>query len=259
MQLKGKVAVVTGGANGIGEASCRAFAAAGAQVVVADREADAARRVAAEIGGLAVECDVSREAEVVALVEQATRHFGVIDLMFSNAGVSVGGKLEIPFDGWQRAWEVNVMSQVYAARAVLPQMLARGEGYLLQTASAAGLLTVGDPSYAVTKHGSVAFSEWLSVQYGERGITVSCFCPQGVRTRMLLGSSSGVGRDALMKGSVSPEDAATAIVDGLGAESFFILTHPEVLEYVRRKAADEERWLRGMRRYAGTAAKPDGQ
>lgn len=253
MKLKGRVVVVTGGGNGIGAASCRAFAAEGARVVVADIEGQSAQHVASAIDGLAVACDVGREADVVSLVNRATRHFGRVDLFFSNAGLAVGGGLETKTADWQRVFSVNVMAQVFAARAVLPQMLARGEGYLLQTASAAGLLSVSDPSYAVAKHGAVAFSEWLSIQYGERGIRVGCFCPQGVRTRMLLGSADGGDRDALIAGSVSPEEAAAAIVAGIDAERFFILTHPEVLDYVRRKADDEDRWLRGMRRFQRTA------
>lgn len=257
MKLNGKVAVVTGGGNGIGAATCRAFAAAGARVVVADLEGRSAQHVASAIDGLAVACDVAREEDVVALVEKATKHFGRIDLFFSNAGLAVGGGLETATQDWQRVFAVNVMAQVFAARAVLPQMLARGEGYLLQTASAAGLLSVSDPSYAVAKHGSVAFSEWLSIQYGERGIRVGCFCPQGVRTRMLLGSLDGGDRDALIAGSVTPEEAAQTIVRGIDEERFFILTHPEVLDYVRRKADDEDRWLRGMRRFQGTARKAD--
>lgn len=257
MKLNGKVVVVTGGGNGIGAATCRAFASEGARVVVADLEGRAAQHVASAIDGLAVACDVSREDEVVALVARATKHFGPIDLFFSNAGLAVGGGLETKTADWQRVFSVNVMAQVFAARAVLPQMLARGEGYLLQTASAAGLLSVSDPSYAVAKHGAVAFSEWLSIQYGDRGIRVSCFCPQGVRTRMLLGSAQGGDREALIAGAVSPEEAARAIVAGIDAEQFFILTHPEVLDYLRRKADDEDRWLRGMRRFQGTEGKPD--
>jgi len=256
MKLQGKVAVVTGGGNGIGAAACRAFAAEGAKVVVADLEAGAAEGVASEIGGLAVGCDVSREADMVALVDRATRHFGAVDLFFSNAGLAVGGGLETSIEDWQRVFAVNVMAQVLAARAVLPQMLARGQGYLLQTASAAGLLSVSDPSYAVAKHGSVAFSEWLAIQYGERGIGVSCFCPQGVRTRMLLDSADGGDREALLAGAVTPEQAAQVIVRGLDDERFFILTHPEVLDYLRRKAGDEDRWLRGMRRFQGTSRRP---
>ena len=257
MKLNGRVVVVTGGGNGIGAATCRAFASEGARVVVADLEGRSAQHVASAIDGLAVACDVSREDEVVALVARATKHFGPIDLFFSNAGLAVGGGLETKTVDWQRVFSVNVMAQVFAARAVLPQMLARGEGYLLQTASAAGLLSVSDPSYAVAKHGAVAFSEWLAIQYGDRGIRVSCFCPQGVRTRMLLGSADGGDREALIAGSVSPEQAAREIVAGIDAERFFILTHSEVLDYVRRKADDEDRWLRGMRRFQGTARKPD--
>jgi NAD(P)-dependent dehydrogenase (short-subunit alcohol dehydrogenase family) len=256
MQLQGKVTVVTGGGNGIGAASCRAFAAEGAHVVVADLDGAAAEQVAAQIGGLAVGCDVTQEAEVQALVERATRHFGAVDLFFSNAGLAVGGGLDTPIGDWQRVFAVNVTAQVLAAQAVLPQMLARGEGYLLNTASAAGLLSVSDPSYAVAKHGSVAFAEWLAIQYGERGIRVGCFCPQGVRTRMLLESADGGDREALLAGSVSPEQAAMTLVRGIADERFFILTHPEVLDYVRRKADDEDRWLRGMRRFQGTARKP---
>ena len=256
MKLQGKVAVVTGGGNGIGAASCRAFASAGARVVVADLEREAAERVAADIGGLAVPCDVTREDQVQALVDTATRQYGAVDLFFSNAGLAVGGGLDTPTAAWERVFNVNVMAQVFAARAVLPQMLARGEGYLLQTASAAGLLSVSDPSYAVAKHGSVAFSEWLSIQYGDRGIRVSCFCPQGVRTRMLLESADGGDREALLAGSVSPKEAAQTIVRGLDDERFFILTHPEVLDYLRRKTGDEDRWLRGMRRFQGTARPP---
>lgn len=254
MKLEGKVAVVTGGANGIGLATCRAFKAAGARgIVVADLDGDAAQAAAAEVGGIAVRTDVSREDEVVGLVERARAAYGQVDLFFSNAGMAVGGGIETPNAQWDRVWQVNLMAHVFAARALLPEMLERGEGYLLSTASAAGLLSVSDPSYAVTKHGAVAFAEWLSIQYGDRGIKVSCFCPQGVRTRMLLGSADGGDRENLLKGSVPPEDAARAIVQGIDDERFLILTHPEVIDYVQRKAADEDRWLRGMRRFQNTA------
>lgn len=257
MKLAGKVAVVTGGANGIGLATCRAFRAAGARgIVVADLDGDAAQRAADEIGGVAVRTDVSREEEVIALVARAREAYGRVDLFFSNAGMAAGGGLETPNPQWDRAWQVNLMAHVFAARAVVPEMIERGEGYLLSTASAAGLLSVSDPSYAVTKHGAVAFAEWLSIQYGDRGIKVSCFCPLGVRTRMLLGSADGGDRENLLKGSVEPEVAAQAIVEGIDAERFLILSHPEVLEFVRRKAADEDRWLRGMRRFQNTARTP---
>ena len=188
MKLEGKVVVVTGGANGIGSALSRRFAAEGAAgVVVADMDVAGAEKVAAEIGGLAVKTDVSRDVDVQGLVEQATAAYGRIDLFCSNAGIGgfVGGT-EVPNDEWQRIWEINVMAHVYAARAVLPAMLARGEGYLLQTVSAAGLLTqIGSAPYSVTKHAAMAFAEWLSITYGDAGITVSALCPQGVRTRML--------------------------------------------------------------------------
>lgn len=256
MKLAGKVAVVTGGGNGIGQAMCRAFAAQGARgVVVADLEADAAQRTAQEIGGVAFACDVSREADVQALIEHARASYGEIDLFCSNAGLAVGGGLETSDADWKRVMDVNLTAHVHAARALVPQMLERGEGYLLQTVSAAGLLSVSDPSYVVAKHAALAFAEWLSITYGDHGIRVSCFCPQGVRTRMLLGSSGGADLPVLLEGSVSPEEAAQAVVDGLDAERFLILTHPEVRDYVRRKAEDPDRWLRGMRRFQGTGKK----
>lgn len=254
MKIEGKVAVVTGGGNGIGQALSRALAAAGARgVVVVDLEGDAARATADEIGGLAVRCDVSREDEVQALIDRARDAYGDIDLFCSNAGLALGGGLETTDSDWRRVMDVNLMAHVYAARHLVPRMLERGEGYLLQTVSAAGLLSVSDASYAVAKHAALAFSEWLSITYGDHGIKVSCFCPQGVRTRMLLGSSGGADLPTLLEGSVSPEQAAQVILEGLEAERFLILTHPEVRDYVRRKAEDPDRWLRGMRRFQGTA------
>src|SRR5215471_10702330 len=190
MNLQDKVVVVTGGAKGIGRALCRRFAAEGARgVVVADLDAEGAAKVAKETGGLAVTTNVTSEADIVGLVNQTIDAFGPIDLFCSNAGIGgATGGAEVPNEVWQQIWDVNLMAHIYAARAVLPGMLARGEGYLLHTASAAGLLTqIGAAPYAVTKHGAVAFAEWLSMTYGEAGIKVSCLCPQGVRTRMLLG------------------------------------------------------------------------
>ncbi|HJV87744.1 MAG TPA: SDR family NAD(P)-dependent oxidoreductase [Noviherbaspirillum sp.] len=250
MKLKDKVVVVTGGGNGIGEAMARRFAQEGARaVVVADLDGEAAARVASEIGGVGVKVNVAVEKELVALVNDTLARYGHIDLFCSNAGVSIGQGLETTDAGWEKAWSVNVMAHVYAARAVLPSMLERGEGYLLQTASAAGLLSISDASYAVTKHGAVAFAEWLSITYGDRGIKTSCFCPMGVRTNMLLGSVSEVDQPALLATAVSPETAADAVLRGLEEERFLILTHPEVLEYARRKSADYDRWLNGMRRF----------
>lgn len=252
MKLKDKVAVITGGGNGIGAAMARRFARDGARaLVLADLDGDAARRVAGEIGPVAtgVQVDVSREDQVAALVQDTIARHGCIDLFASNAGVSISKGLETTDAEWELAWSVNLMAHVYAARAVVPHMLERGEGYLLQTASAAGLLSISDASYAVTKHGAVAFAEWLSITYGNRGIKVSCFCPMGVRTNMLLNSVGEVDQQTLLQGAVAPEDAADAIAAGLDEERFLILTHPEVLEYIRRKTGDYDRWLRGMRRY----------
>jgi len=249
MKLANRVAVVTGGASGIGRALCRRFAAEGARgVVVADLDAVGAESVAREIGGLAVATDVSREGDMVALAERATSAYGHIDLFCSNAGIGLEGGVEVPDDGWQRIWSINLMAHIYAARAVLPGMLARGEGYLLQTASAAGLLTqIGSAPYAVTKHAAVALAEWLATTYGDRGIRVSCLCPQGVRTRMLESAAGGMG-SFLLDGALEPQQVADAVVAGLEAERFLILPHPEVGEYLRRKADDYDRWLRGMRR-----------
>lgn len=247
MELADKVVVVTGGASGIGRALSLRFAAEGARAVaVADRDADGAQRVAAEIGAraIAVPTDVSVEAEVRRLVEVTEEAHGPIDLFCSNAGIATGGGVDATDDEWQRIWDINVMAHVFAARAVLPGMLARGEGYLLNTASAAGLLTqIGSAPYAVTKHAAVALAEWLSVTHGDQGIKVSCLCPQGVRTPML-----GDGGALLGPGAIEPEQVAEAVVAGLRAEEFLILPHPEVREYFRRKGDDYERWLNGMRR-----------
>lgn len=235
---------------GIGRALCQRFAAEGARaVVVADLEFDKAQQVAAEIGGVAVKTDVSNEADIINLVKQATEQFGRIDLFCSNAGI-IGkpGGAEVSNEDWQEIFGVNVMAHIYAARAVLPQMIARGEGYLLQTASAAGLLTqIGSAPYSVTKHAAVAFAEWLSITHADRGVKVSCLCPQGVRTRMLLGED-GTGENFLVAGSVSPEEVADCVIKGLAEERFLILPHPEVADYFQRKANDYDRWLRGMRR-----------
>ena len=249
MQLYDKVIVVTGGAGGIGAALCRRFAAEGARgVVVADRDSEGAHRVAAECGGVAIAADVAVEPDVVGLVERATAACGPIDLFCSNAGIITAGGVELPDAEWQRIWNVNVLAHVYAARAVLPGMLARGAGYLLQTASAAGLLTqIGSAPYSVTKHAAVALAEWLAVTYGDAGIKVSCLCPQGVSTEMLRQGSGGIA-DLLRETALTPEAVADAVVAGLAAEQFLILPHPEVAEYFRRKASDHDRWLRGMRR-----------
>jgi NAD(P)-dependent dehydrogenase (short-subunit alcohol dehydrogenase family) len=248
MQLSGKVCVVTGGANGIGRALALRLACEQAIVIVADRDAEGASATAREVGGLAVTVDVSQEADIARLVDTVTKSRGRIDLFCSNAGIMVEGGEETPDAEWQRIFGVNVMAHIYAARAVLPQMLERGEGYLLQTVSAAGLLSqIGSAPYAVTKHAALAFAEWLSITYGDRGIRVSAICPQGVQTAMLLGSGTGTAR-FLADTAVTPEQVAGAAIEGIQAERFLILPHPEVAEYFRRKAADYDRWLRGMRR-----------
>ncbi len=249
MQLKDKVAVVTGGANGIGRALCRRFAIEGARgVVVADCEPRATQAAAEEIGGLPVVVDVAREDDMRRLVDEATSQFGQIDLFCSNAGIATGGGVEAPDADWQRIWEVNLMAHVYAARAVLPQMLKRGDGYLLQTASAAGLLSaIGSAPYSVTKHAAVALAEWLSITHGP-AIKVSCLCPQGVFTNMLMGPDVGEATKFLRAEAISPEEVAEFVIQGLATEKFLILPHPIVAEYCQRKAVDHDRWIRGMRR-----------
>jgi NAD(P)-dependent dehydrogenase (short-subunit alcohol dehydrogenase family) len=252
MQLRDKVIVVTGGASGIGQALCRRFAEEGARAVVAaDLNEKGARAVADEINGLGVKCDVSVEADVQRVVTLTERHYGPIDLFCSNAGIFFGDGPEgmatsLPNDRWQRMWEVNVLSHVYAARAVLPGMIARGGGYLLQTASAAGLLNqIGDAAYSTTKHAAIGFAESLAITHGDQGIKVSVLCPQGVATPMLAGlESSPQAGDGLL----SAEAVAEAVVEGLASEQFLILPHAQVLTYMQRKSSDYDRWLGGMRR-----------
>jgi NAD(P)-dependent dehydrogenase (short-subunit alcohol dehydrogenase family) len=254
MEMKGKVIVVTGGASGIGAALVRRFAQEGAAgLVVADMNHDAAQAMANEVNGLAVRTDVSNEADVQALIAQATQRFGRVDVLCSNAGIALGGGVDAPNADWQRIWEVNLMAHVYGARAVLPQMVERGAGYLLQTASAAGLLSHPDSAlYAVTKHAAVSFAEWLSMNYGDKGIRVSCLCPQGVRTPMLMGPEGG-RKSFLLEGSVSAEQVADDVIAAMREERFLVLPHPEVHEYMQRKAADVDRWLGGMRKLRAKA------
>ena len=254
MELRDKVVLVTGGANGIGKALCERFGAEGVRgLAVVDLEEGAAQQVASSIGDAAIGigADVAREADVVAAVEATESRFGPIDLLVSNAGIGVFGGVEAANEDWQRIWDVNVMAHVYAARAVLPGMLARGEGYLLHTASAAGLLTnLGTAPYSVTKHAAVGLAEWLAITHGDAGIKVSCLCPQGVRTNMVAAAAAGgtAGDVVVAQGLLEPEEVAEAVVEGLRAERFLILPHPEVLEYFQRKAADYDRWLAGMRK-----------
>jgi NAD(P)-dependent dehydrogenase (short-subunit alcohol dehydrogenase family) len=252
MKIKDKVIVVTGGASGIGKALCERFAAEGASaVVVSDLNQEGAEAVARSIAdktrALAMRTDVSREADIQALVKATIEELGPIDLFCSNAGIFVPGSEEVSDEKWQSIWDINVMSHIYASRAVLPGMLARGEGYLLNTASAAGLLSqIGSAPYAVTKHAAVGFAEWLSITYGSRGIKVSVLCPQAVRTQMTAGT--GGGGVAGVDGMLEPEQLAQTVIDTLEAETFLVLPHPEVLTYIQRKSTDYDRWLTGMRR-----------
>jgi NAD(P)-dependent dehydrogenase (short-subunit alcohol dehydrogenase family) len=248
MQIRDKVVVVTGGASGIGRALARRFAAEGARkVVVADLNEEGVAAVAGEIDGLAITANVGVESDIIELVKTTESQAGPIDLFCSNAGIAVHGDLDNSNEEWQRVWDVNLMSHVFAARAVVPGMIERGGGYLLNTASAAGLLSqIGSSTYAVTKHAAVGFAEWLSITYGNRGIKVSLLCPQAVRTAMTAGLEDG--GVAGVDGMIEPEELVDAVMDTLAAERFLCLPHPQVLEYMQRKTGDYDRWLKGMRR-----------
>ena len=254
MELAGKVVVVTGAARGIGFALVERFVAEGvAGVTVCDLDPADCQAAAERLGptALDVAADVSIEADVAAVVERTDQRFGPVDLMVSNAGIGTAQGIDAPDAVWQRIWSVNVIAHVYAARAVLPSMLARGEGYLLSTASAAGLLAnIGDAPYTVTKHAAVALAEWLAITYGDRGIKVSCLCPQGVDTDLLRGglSAGDATNTVVAQGVIQAAEVAESVVQGLAAERFLILPHPEVAKYVQRKATDPDRWLAGMRR-----------
>jgi NAD(P)-dependent dehydrogenase (short-subunit alcohol dehydrogenase family) len=257
MDVADRVVVVTGGASGIGRALCRAVAAGGARaIVVADIDGTGAEAVASELGSRAValRTDVSSAGDVGALVEFTESTYGVVDLFFANAGIIIPGGTEVPDEAWERIWHVNVMSHVLAVRAVLPGMLARGEGYIVITASAAGLLTqLGSAPYSVTKHAAVGLAEWLAITHYDAGIRISCLCPQGVWTGM-TGATQGrdlervaqstAGRD----GFLEAEDVAAVTLAAVAEERFLVLPHPEVATYEQRRAGDRERWLTGMRR-----------
>src|SRR2546428_12031354 len=259
MELTDKVIVVTGAARGIGRALARRFVVDHPKaVVVADLDGDGADTVGQEIGGKSVQCDVSREADIVRLVHEVEDIHGRIDIFCSNAGIGVGGGPEAVDDYWQRIWQVNVMAHVYVARHVLPGMLARKEGYLLGTVSAAGLLNhMFAAPYGVTKAAALSFFEWLAIAHGDDGIRVSCLCPQGVKTDM-LDAERRLGHNFLTEGALEPEQVADVVVEGIRDEKFLILPHPEVAEYFSRKANDYDRWLKGMRRLrANIEAAPD--
>jgi len=246
MDIKGKVAVVTGAASGIGRAAALRFAAEGAAgIVAADLNPDGLIPVVRETGGIATTCDVSKEEDILNLVRTAEQRYGRIDVYFSNAGIISRGGPETPDAVWERNWKVHVMAHVWAARAVVEPMLARGGGYFLITASAAGLLNIVESaSYGVTKHGAVAFAEWLAIAYGRRGLRVSCLCPQLVRTGMMSSEETSAGID----GVLSAEQVAAEIVKVMGEERFLILPHPQVLEYARAKTANYDRWIGGMQK-----------
>jgi NAD(P)-dependent dehydrogenase (short-subunit alcohol dehydrogenase family) len=259
VELTGKTYVVTGGASGIGKALAERFAMEAAQaVVVADIDEEGARRVADELAGAAigVGCDVSDDAQVGELIARAEDEFGQIDVFCANAGIGTGSRLDAPDDVWKRVLDVNLLSHVYAARRLVPGWLERGEGYFVSTASAAGMLSqIGDVTYTVSKHGAVAFAEWLAITYGARGLKVSCLCPMGVDTPLVRGGLETEGPEGLGARIVAaagdllpPEQVAKDVVAAMREERFFILPHPEVREFYRRKGDDHDRWLHGMQR-----------
>ncbi|MFQ5527851.1 MAG: SDR family oxidoreductase [Thermoanaerobaculia bacterium] len=256
MNLKDKVVLVTGAAHGIGRAMAERFHAEGAKAIaVADLDKAGAETVAESIAGLALEVDVSKEDDIRAAVEATEAQLGPIDLFCSNAGVAFSDApgwmaTSQTNEQWERIWKINLMSHVWGARAVLPRMIARGGGYLLQTVSAAGLLNqVGDAAYSVSKHASLAFAEALAITHGEQGIRVSALCPEAVRTRMFQGEEhQAPAAAASLDGVLTPAEVADSVVQGLAEESFLILPHPPVRTYFERKAGDYDRWLEGMRR-----------
>lgn len=257
MKVEGKIAVITGAASGIGRALARRFKAEGAKALaIADMQEDALQAVADEIGALAMVTDVSREGDIQALVAKTEAELGPIDIFCSNAGICWLGGDDAPDEEWQTNWNVHVMAHVYAARAVAPGMAARGSGYLVNTASAAGLLShVNSATYSVTKHAAVALGEWLSIEYGSRGVKVSVLCPQAVRTAMTQGRETGV---AALDGMIDPEELADSVVATMEREEFLILPHPVVLDYLKRKTGDYDRWLGGMRKLKDHYRDSDG-
>ena len=260
MEIEDKVAVVTGGASGIGSAIARRLAAGGARaVVVADVNLERAEAVAQACGAgaLAVRCDVSREDDIRALVETTRERHGHIDLYVSNAGIlGRRGGIELDDELWTAMWQIHAMAHVWAARAVVPEMVARGEGGFVVTASAAGLLSIVESApYAVTKHAAVGFAEWLRIAYGRQGLRVACLCPQSVQTDM----TSAGGGSASVDGILAPEQVADEVVAALRDERFLVLPHPEVLDYFRHKAQDYDRWIGGMQKlYARHVAATGG-
>lgn len=255
MDLRDKVAIVTGGASGIGRALALRLAQDGARaVVVADVNLERAQGVAAECGGVALRCDVSMESDIQALVAATREKFGQVDAYFSNAGIlgRMGG-IELEDALWDKMWQVHGMAHVWAARAVVPEMVARGEGCFMVTASAAGLLNIVESApYGVTKHAALAFAEWLRIAYGRKGVRVSCLCPQSVQTDMVTGTGGSAGHDGILM----PEQVAAEVMATIRDEHFLVLPHPEVLAYFRAKGQDYDRWIGGMQKlYALHVAK----
>lgn len=258
------IAVVTGGGNGIGAALCRRLARDSVRVAVVDLDVAGATAVASEIGGLALQADVGDEDSVAGLVERVENDLGPIDLFASNAGVVFGdgksgsasadGVLAEVDDRWEVSWRVNVMAHVFAARALLPRMVARGGGYLVNTVSAAGFLSsIGDAAYSATKHAALGFAEAVAIRHGDEGIRVAVVCPQAVATNMLdlatgPGADENVFGGADLDGILTADDVADAIVAGVEEGRFMITPHPEVLGYLQNKAANYDRWIGGMRK-----------
>jgi NAD(P)-dependent dehydrogenase (short-subunit alcohol dehydrogenase family) len=250
MKLKEKIAIVTGAASGIGKALCERFHEEGAAGIAAvDINEDGAKTVAQSVGGIGIGADVANEADIVRVVEETEKKYGRIDVFVSNAGIGVRDPSHVASaanEDWERIWGINVMAHIYAARAVLPKMIAQGSGYLLNTSSAAGLLSqIGSAPYSVTKHAAVGFAESLSIAHHDEGIRVSLLCPQAVRTGMTAGTDGGV---AGLDGMLETDEVCDVVIKAMDEERFLILPHPEVLTYMQRKAADYDRWLRGMRR-----------
>lgn len=259
MRTEGRVVVITGGGGGIGAALADRFTAQdGVRVVVTDIDGEAADAVASRIDGTSFELDVTDEQATQNVIAEIEQQFGRIDILCLNAGIATGGSVDTPNDAWQRTWDVNVMAHVYATRCALPGMLDRGEGYVVSTASAAGLLTtIGAAPYSVTKHAAVALAEWLAVTYGSRGIRVSCLCPQFVRTPMIDAFATVTGATDHMHAwvdeiAIDPAIVADAVIDAIHDETFLVLPHPEVLEYLQAKATDYDRWIAGMQRLQST-------
>ena len=247
MELKDKIIVVTGAASGIGRALCLRFAQEGAKhIACVDRDLAGAEETAGMMGGKAYKVDVSVKDQITGMIDDVEANAGPIDLFCSNAGISVAGGVEVEDDAWQKIWEINVMSHVWAARHLVPLMAARGGGYLLNTASAAGLLNqIGSAPYGVTKHAAVGLAEWLALTYGDQGIKVSVLCPQAVRTEMTRGHEDHV---AAINGMMEPEPVAEACVQTIRNETFLVLPHPEVVQYMRNKTDNYDKWIGGMRK-----------